>query len=518
MASEAGSTPTPLPGTETSRVAAGVIARQDRIPIWSLSYLFIGIIGVGFLFTFYDIFVINVSFIQSCTQIVSGCNPASSANYLGLPVELNLAGYVVGALVLSPLADRFGRRDMLLFTMLLTGIGSLITVFVNDYTTFIVARVITGLGIGADLALVNTYINEVAPRAARARYTSLIFIMSALGAFFGIWVGLWLTTPAASFPSGLPFALATVNITASGPQFLGNGWRIMYGIGAILALIGVLLRFQLPESPRWLISRGRVDEADHIVTGMEERARRRVSELPPPAEELPVQGITERVPYAEIFGNRLYLSRTVFLVVVWFLGYVTVYAIAQGITTLLQGILTPPHGLPPAAAAAAVAGEAGMIAAFGTFGFIATAIFAYFFGESLERKVWLPISAALTLIGGILIAVFASSNFALAAIGSIITFFGFNLWVPMTYAWSTENFPTRARATGFALVDGIGHLGGGVGILVIAPLIPSLLASLGATTGPIVIFLIIVAFLIVAAIIAQFGTATRYKRLDEVSP
>ena len=88
----------------------------------------------------------------------------------------------------------------------------------------------------------------------------------------------------------------------------------------------------------------------------------------------------------------------------------------------------------------------------------------------------------------------------------------------MTYTWSTENYPTRARATGFALVDGVGHLGGGVGILVIAPLIPTLLSSLGLTAGPIVIFLIIAAFLVAAAIIAQFGTPTRDKRLDEVSP
>ena len=517
MASE-GSIPLPSSGAGTSSTAAAVIAREDRIPIWALSYLYIGIIGVGFLFTFYDIFVINVSFIQTCTQILSGCNTANSVNYFGLPVELNLAGYVVGALVLSPLADRFGRRDMLLFTLLLTGIGSLYTVFVHDYTNFIIARTITGLGIGADLALVNTYINEVAPSASRARYTSLIFIMSSLGAFFGIWVGLWLTTPMANFPSGLSFAIATVNITPHGVQFLGNGWRIMYGIGTILALVGILLRFQLPESPRWLISRGRVDEADRIVTGMEERARRRMPNLPAPAAELPVQGVGDRIPYTEIFSNRVYLTRTILLVVVWFLGYVTIYSIAQGLTTLLAGILPPPANLPPPAAAAAVAGESGMIAAFGTFGFILTAVFAYFFGERLERKLWLPISAVLTLIGGILIAVFASSNFPLAAIGSIITFFGFNLWVPMTYTWSTESYPTRARATGFALVDGVGHLGGGVGILVIAPLIPGILMSLGHTSGPIVIFLIIAAFLIVAAIIAQFGTATRQKRLDEVSP
>ena len=429
----------------------------------------------------------------------------NAANYLGLPVELNLAGYVVGALILAPLADRFGRREMLLFTLLLTGIGSLYNTFVPDYTNFVIARTITGIGIGADLALVNSYINEVAPGTRRARYTSMIFIMSALGAFFGIWLGLWLTTPPANFPVGLPFALATVNITASGPQFAGNGWRIMYGIGALLALVGILLRFQLPESPRWLISRGRVDEADKIVTSMEERARRKTADLPAPAAELPVQVSTDRVPYAEIFGNNLYLRRTILLVIVWFLGYVTVYAIAQGLTSLLDGMHYPPP-------------ESGMIAAFGTFGFIATAVFAYFFGERLERKLWLPIAALLTLIGGILIAVAGPNNFGVAAIGAIITFFGFNLWVPMTYTWSTENYPTRARATGFALVDGVGHLGGGVGILVIAPLIPTLLSSLGLTAGPIVIFLIIAAFLVAAAIIAQFGTPTRDRRLDEVSP
>src|SRR6266581_3946069 len=301
MASEADSSSI-LSGTGTRSTAGGVIARQDRIPIWSLSYLFIGIIGVGFLFTFYDIFDITVSFIQTCTQIVPGCNPENSATYLGLPVELNLTGYVVGALVLSPLADRFGRRNMLLFTLLLTGLGSLYTAFVNDYTSFIIARTITGIGIGADLALVNTYINEMAPISGRARYTSLIFIMSALGAFFGIWLGLWLTTPAANFPSGLPFAIATVKLTPSGPQFVGNGWRIMYIIGALLALVGILLRFQLPESPRWLITRGRVEEADKIVTSMEQRALKRLNSLPPVAEEISIPVGEKNATYMEILG------------------------------------------------------------------------------------------------------------------------------------------------------------------------------------------------------------------------
>ena len=98
----------------------------------------------------------------------------------------------------------------------------------------------------------------------------------------------------------------------------------------------------------------------------------------------------------------------------------------------------------------------------------------------------------------------------IAFIGSAIIFFGFNLWVPMTYARSAESFPTRARTTGFALVDGVGHLGGGIGVLLIAPAVPhlSILGSL----------LLITAGLVIAAVVGSFGIETRNRRFEEVSP
>jgi len=488
MASEASGLAQPV--SRTGSTGAALIARQDRIPIWSLDYLFIGIIGVGFLFTFFDIFDINVSFIQTCIALVSGCTPVNAANYLGLPLLLNLSGYVVGALILSPLADRFGRRDILLVTLVITGIGSLYNALVGDYTNFIIARTITGIGIGADLALVATYISEVAPSQGRAKYTSLIFVMSALGSFLGIWLGLLLTTPATPFPLGLPFAVA-------GPGF-ETGWRWMYGTGALLALVGILMRFQLPESPRWLISQGRVDEAEKIVVSMEERALTKIPQLPPIGSEiLTHQEGGKNATYWDILSNPIYLRRTLVLLFMWFFAFITVYGIGAGLTTVLASLNYPPP-------------EAGLIAAVGTFGFIAVALFAYRFGEALERKYWLPISAVLTIIGGLIIALSGTGNFAGAAIGSIILFIGFNLFVPMCWAWSAENYPTRARASGFALVDGIGHIGGGVGILVLAPLIPKM--------GPVITFLVFGGLLVVSSAIAQLGTATRSKRLDEVSP
>jgi MFS family permease len=466
-----------------------VLARLDRLDVWSMPFLFVGIIGLGFLFTFYDVFDINVSFIQSCVALKPGCTPETALNTIRVPIALNLAGYVAGTLLLSPISDKIGRRNMLLVTMLLTGVGSLWNALAPDYTNFVLARVLTGMAVGADLSIVNTYIGEVAPRRNRAKWTSVIFVNSALGALLGIWLGLFLTTPSTPWPHGLPFAQA-------GPGF-ENGWRWMYGVGALLALIAIVLRVELPESPRWLVGQGRVEEADRVVTKMEERASRK-RELPPVPDDAPVEMPARGgyISFKHVLGNATYVKRVLVLVSVWFFAYVTVFAISAGGTSLLAALHYPPP-------------EAGVIQAVGGFGFLACALFAVRYAERLERKLWLPIGAVITVIGSILVAEAGTSTTA-AFIGMAIVFFGFNLWVPMTYALSAESFPTRARVTGFGLVDGIGHLGGGIGVLLIAPQIPHM-SVLGA-------FLVISGFLVVAAVIAQFTLNTRARRFEDVSP
>jgi MFS family permease len=454
-----------------------------------MPFLFVGIIGTGFLFTFYDVFDINVSFIQTCVALKPGCTAANALTTLRVPIALNLAGYVVGTLVLSPLSDRIGRRNMLMVTMLLTGIGSLYTAFAPDYTNFVLARVVTGMGVGADLAVVNTFVGEVAPRRNRAKWISVIFINSSLGALLAVWLGLVLTTPSAPWPNGLPFAQA-------GPGFT-DGWRWMYAVGALLALVAILLRVRLPESPRWLVGKGRLAEADAVVSDMEKMASRH-GPLAAPSEDVPVDSPSSdgHTPYATLLGNRVYLLRVLLLLSVWFLAYITVFSFAAGFTSLLTALKYPP----PAA---------GVIVAVGAFGFLACALFAAAFAERLERKLWLPIGALITIIGGVIVAEAGTSR-PIAFIGAAVVFFGFNVWVPMTYALSTESFPTRARATGFALVDGVGHFGGGIGVLLIVPLIPHL-TVLGA-------FMLIGGFLVLAAVLAQFALNTRARHYEELAP
>ena len=479
--------------TDEETKNAEIIARQDRIPIWSLSYLFIGILGIGYIFIFFDIFNINVSFIQTALTLGWATSPTASTitSLEGFVVLLNLIGYVIGALILSPLSDRFGRRDMLIVTLLITGLGSIFNAFVTNYPEFAIARFITGIGVGADLAIVNSYLNEVAPKNGRARYTSFLFVLAGIGTVLAVWLGLILTTPAAAFPNGLSFALGGVSFFAT------NGWRLMYGIGGFLALFGVLLRFGLPESTRWLITHGRPKEAERIVAEMEARALDHLEELPPIPTAIPVIQKAQPVPYIEIFKNVLYRNRTILLFLVWFFGYMTVYINAAGLSSLLAGV---GYAFP----------ENGIIVALGIFGFLVAGIMASFLGDKMERKLWLPIAAAITFVGGIAVA-FGVNDFALAVTGAFLIFFGMDFWVPIAYTWVTESFPTRARATGFAMADGLGHLGGGIGLIIVGALIASGLPILA-------LFILIAMFQIISAIIAQFGPKTANKRLDEVSP
>jgi MFS family permease len=475
--------------TESELKAGEIIARMDRIPTWALNYIFLGIIGIGELFTFFDIFNINVSFVQTAVTLFH-VSPSQAAPLLGPVVLGNLIGYVIGSLSLSPLSDRIGRRDMLVITMLITAIGSAFNAVAFNYLSFLAARVITGIGIGADLAIVNTYIGEVAPTKYRARYVSLVFIFSTIGAFLGIWVGLVLTTPPAPFPNGLPIALGSSGIFATA------GWRIMYAIGALLAFIGIILRFNLPESPRWLISKGRLSDADKIVKKMEEKVTSKGIKLPSLPSVLPPITKSVSVPYSEILTNKLYLKRLAVLLPMWFLAYTTVYSIASGLTSLLT-------------AEGYAVSEAGTISAMGVIGFILVGPIASVYGDRFSRKIWLGIGALLTVLGGIIVAL--TPNIVIDIIGAIVLFFGFNVWIPIAYTWTMESFPTRARTSGFALNDGLGHLGGGlgvVGVTILATILPTL-----------ELFGVIASFLVIAAIIALvLGFMTTGKRLDEISP
>lgn len=466
-----------------------LVARLDRLPRHAVAHAATGIVGLAMFTAFYCNFNINVSFIQTCTQIKDGCTPHDAGEYLSLPVVLFLVGYMVGCLALAPLSDRLGRRPLLAVILGFAVAGSLITAVATAYPVFVLGRALTGVVLGGVLAVGNTYIGEIAPTAARARYTAITFVMCTIGAMVGIGLGLLLTTEPAGFPDGLPIAVA-------GPGF-ASGWRWIYAIAALVAAAATLTALRLPESPRWLIEHGRVADAERVVRALEERASRRGPLREPDLHvDLPPREKPTGAAYRELFSDPRYRTRTVLLILMWIAGYATVFAYSTGSTSVLTGLgFTPP--------------VAGMISAVGGIGFFAQGLFSARWSETIERRFWLPVGAVLTLLGAILIAALGDS-IAWAFAGSFIVFFGFNVWVPPTFALSAESFPTRVRSAGFGLVDGIGVTGGMIGVLVIAPLVGRLTALPA--------LLLISSFQVVAALLAQLTPRTRNRALEDVSP
>ncbi len=466
-----------------TRERAAVLARLDRVPRQAVSYAATGIVGLAMFVIFYCNFDINVSFLQTCGQIVDGCTPENAQAWLPLPVCAYLAGYVLGCLLIAPLSDRFGRRPVLAASVGCAALGSLVAAIAGDYATFTIGRAVTGIAMGAVLAVGNTYIGELAPHGARARYTATTFVLCTLGAMVGIGLGLVLTTHAAPFPEGMPVAFG-----------LANGWRWIHWVAVIFGALAVAAALRLPESPRWLVEHGRLGDADAVVTRLEARSKEALPEpdpstVPPPVEQ-------NRHAYRELFVDPRYRRRALLLIAMWFTGYATVFSYSTGSTVVLTSL----HFTPPVA---------GMISAAGGVGFFVQGLFSARYSEVLERRYWLPVGAAMTVLGAVIIALLGTDiGWALA--GSFLVFFGFNVWVPPTFALSAESFPTRVRSAGFGLVDGIGVLGGATGVLVVAPLVP-LLAPLPA-------LLLVSSFLVVAAVFAQFTPRTRDRALEELSP
>ena len=466
-----------------------LLRRIDRFPKWGLSGASAVTIGLGMLFVQYDIFNINVSFVQTCAQIVAGCDLTNADGFIGLPVFLSLLGYGIGALVLGPLSDRFGRHSMLIIAMALTGLGSLYSMLSTNETHFVLSRLVTGIGVGADLAIINVFISEVAPRRMRGRYTGLMFIMASLGSALGIWLGLFLTTPMGPWPSALPFALASESFT--------QGWRWVYAIGALLAVLSIALRIALPESPRWLVEHGRVNEARAVVDRMEAIATRRAALHPEEAfgAEAPEPARVGWAGVRELFTSPKYLRRLAVLSIAWMLGYVTIYAFSGAYTSVLvrQGFS---------------ASEAGMVSAVGLIGFILAALVARPLIDRLERKWWMLIGALITIAGALLVA-FGDRSLGIVFFGSVVLFFGQNLWVPAQYALTAEVYPTRFRTTAYAITDSIGHVGGGFGVMVIVGVL-SRFPLPGTMLG-------LVSFLALGALVNLLAPNTLGKNLEESS-
>src|SRR5262245_46963395 len=243
-----------LGGKAMSRtVNAG--ARLDRLPLSSFHRRIFFLIGAGMFFDGYDLYV-GTTVLGSTIQ--SGF---STLNQNAQFVSATFFGMTLGSLITGFLGDRYGRRFTYQINLLIFGLASFVAAFAPNMDTLNLLRFVMGLGLGAEIVVGYSTLTEFVPPRLRGR-------MLASMAFLVV--------------SGLPATalLGTLII----PAF---GWRPMFIIAGIGALIVWYLRKALPESPRWLEAQGRSEEAEALMQAIEREAAT-AGPLPPPAPAAPV--------------------------------------------------------------------------------------------------------------------------------------------------------------------------------------------------------------------------------------
>jgi MFS transporter, putative metabolite:H+ symporter len=398
-----------------------LLARLDRIPVWPYERKLLWVVGAGYFFAFFDI--VTISF---ATPVIATQFHVSKAT-VTLSVTSSLIGYIIGAFADSTIADKWGRKLSLGVSVAVFSLGTVLAAVSTNVTELIVFRFIAGLGIGAEIAAVTTYIGELSPARLRGRYTS------------------WATTAAYAGFAVVPFIARGLV-----PNFAA-GWRILFLIGALGGATILFMRRGLPPSPRWLVSQGRSEEAGELVAAAEETAREKIDgDLPEPSP-VPEEAPPERFPVRALLRSPM-AGRVGLFVSIWFVYYIGNY----GWLTLAPTLFTDKgYSLADSTTYLVVSG----------LGFLLGAWTTTRFSDRFERKYTVALCAVAWAISLAAIGLFVSP--------AIIMVFGFiasttiGLLVPMLYTYTAEHFPTNARATGVALSDGLGHIGGALAPLIV---------------------------------------------------
>jgi MFS family permease len=224
-------------------------ARLDRLPWSRWHWRVVFALGIAWVLD-----GLEVTIVGSIGSVLERADTlALDAQQIGWAGSLYVAGAVVGALVFGRLADRLGRKRLFLATLAVYMVATIATAFSTGFVTFALCRFATGIGIGGEYAAINSAIDELIPARVRGRVN--------LGINGSFWIGAAL---------GALMALVLLDARVLGPQL---GWRAGFLLGAALSVAIVIVRRQVPESPRWLLAHGREAEAQRIVAGIEEEVR-----------------------------------------------------------------------------------------------------------------------------------------------------------------------------------------------------------------------------------------------------
>ncbi|SDL83994.1 Sugar transporter [Nonomuraea maritima] len=230
---------------ETGTITTKVPARLDRLP-WTRWHWMI-VIGLGTVWILDGLEVTIVGNLSAQLAKPGSGLDITQAQVAGVAAALYVGGACTGALFFGWLTDRFGRKKLFILTLVVYLVATLMTAFSFSAWWFFLFRFLTGFGIGGEYAAINSAIDELIPSRHRGRIDIIINGSYWLGAAGG--------------------ALLTVPLLNDLP--VNIGWRVAFGLGVVLGLAILLVRRNVPESPRWLFIHGRDREAEQIVQDVE---------------------------------------------------------------------------------------------------------------------------------------------------------------------------------------------------------------------------------------------------------
>lgn len=271
-----------LPG---SNILTNIPGRLDRLPWSSWHWRVVTALGVTWILDGLEVTVVG-----AVAGVLGELDTLHlSETEIGLSASAYLLGAILGALVFGRLTDRFGRKRLFLVTLAVYLGATLLTACSMGFYTFALCRALTGAGIGGEYAAINSAIDELLPARVRGRADLAINSTYWLGTALGASATLILLDP-----RYLPHAL---------------GWRLVFGLGALLGGAVVLVRRHLPESPRWLLLHGHVKEASAVISAIEADVERSLGHPLPLCEDSTPLRVKGTVGFDEILHTLLVRHR-----------------------------------------------------------------------------------------------------------------------------------------------------------------------------------------------------------------
>jgi MFS transporter, putative metabolite:H+ symporter len=453
---------------------AEVEARLDRIPASPYLWKLIALLALGGFFEFYELFMTGF---VSPGLIRDGIFQTGPNGLFHLPDQAAFAfvtffGLFLGTITLGGIADRWGRRVAFRGFALYYAAATIIMAMQNSAIAIDAVRLIDAIAIGAQLVTLDTYASEIVPRYLRGRVFALAF---------------------AIIQTAVPvLALLGWVLVPHSPLHL-QGWRWLMLIGGVGSfVVWILCRF-LPESPRWLVRTGKLEEAECVTSVFEQHAEAYLRH-PLPAPKAPILKHMGKQSFAEILRPP-YRRRTIMLTVFNFFQAIAFYGFGNWLPALVNA---QNHNAP----------RSPQISFLITLAYPLGPLLSSTIAEKYERK-WQIVGAAVgTAAFGALFATHTTS-LGLVVLGVLIILMN-SLLAFCSHAYQSELFPTRMRARAVGFVYSWGRLS-----IAFTSLIIGFLFQRFGTRG--VFVLISLAMLAVVVSVGVFGPRTRGLTLEQIS-